>query len=97
MNITTACELKILVAIGLKGSDEMLETLLCIILAVLILLICLIVGLIGFLILYKLINKEPKNELPPISDDERARLELAEKKRLKQEQNFWNYDGFKQE
>lgn len=76
----------------------MLEIIMVGILIVLIMLVCVILAFLGFLMAYsKLIDKEPKSEPPPISDDERARLELAEKKRLKQEQNFWSYDGFKQE
>lgn len=76
----------------------MIETLLCIILILLVLLILSIFAVIGILMLNSnLIGNKPKTAPPPISEDERARIELADKKRIRQEQNFWNYDGFKQD
>ena len=76
----------------------MLEVLLLIVLVILVLILCVILALVGAFAIYsKVFTKEPKNEPPPISDEEKMRLEMAEKRRVKQEQNFWNYDGFKQE
>ena len=71
---------------------------LCGILVVLILILCLIFAVVGFLVGYnKILAKEPKNEPPPLSAKEKAKMEREEKKMLREMQNFWNYTGDKQE
>jgi hypothetical protein len=76
----------------------MLEIIMCGLLIALIMLIMVVFAVVGILMAYgKVFDRKPKSEPPPLSDDERARIERAEKKRIRQEQNFWNYDGFKQD
>lgn len=76
----------------------MLEIIMCGLLIAVILLIMVVFAGVGILMAYgKVFDRKSKSEPPPLSDDEKARIELAEKKRIRQEQNFWNYDGFKQE
>ena len=70
----------------------------CGILVVLILLLCFISAAIGFYVgCNKIFTKGYKNEIQPLPADEKAKIDRADKRRKIQEENFWNYDGFKQE
>lgn len=72
----------------------MLNVIMCGILVVLILLLCLIFAVAGFLVGYnKILAKEKKNELPPLSAEEKAKKEREEQKMLREMKNFWDYDG----
>ena len=68
------------------------------ILVVMIFILCLIFAVAGFLVGYnKILAKEKKNEPPPLSADEKAKKEIEEKKKLREMENFWGYDGTAQE
>ena len=59
-----------------------------------ILLLCCIFGAVGFLIgLKKRPEEEPKSEPAPLSEEEQAKI----RKRQREEENFWNYNGQNQE
>ena len=76
----------------------MLNVIMCGILVVLILLLCLIFAVTGFLVGYnKILAKEKKNEPPPLSAEEKAKKEREEQKRLREMENFWDYDGTAQD
>ena len=59
-----------------------------------ILLLCLIFGTVGFLVGFKKRPKEAiKSELVPLTEQQ----ELQIRKRKREEENFWNYNGNPQE
>ena len=65
---------------------------LCGILFVMIFTLCLIFAIVGFLVGYnKILAKEPKSEPPPISAEEKQKIEREEQKMLREMKNFWNY------
>lgn len=67
---------------------------LCGILFVMIFTLCLIFAVVGFLVGYnKILAKEPKSEPPPISNEEKQKIERAKKEAQRNYENFLNFDG----
>ena len=59
-----------------------------------ILLLCFIFGAVGFLIGFnKRPKEEPKHEPTPLTEQQERQV----RKRQREEENFWNYNGEKQE
>ena len=67
---------------------------LCGILFVMIFTLCLIFAVVGFWVGYnKILAKEPKSEPPPLSDEEKQKIECAKNEAQRNYENFLNFDG----